>query len=720
MANFGYEYYIINWEDARRDMRLNSYSLLLLIEKMKRDARDNNDDQQFVIVGASMGGIIARYTLNYMESDHYQNNDYEPFFVEAGDAYTAPFLSSNPQFRYKWKKYQGNPERLQKLHNCRLFISVDAPHQGAAIPIAYQYLYRIADPLVNSIYYGSFVVRRILKSKNVSKKKINYMLSMLDGKSPRQLLKYWVPKATSSSFFNSTYYPNASHGSFYTQMKTFQGASEIPRMCKTVALSDGAMDGSRNQNIHTAAPRPTNDIMLNVDYSLDVKILWIKRNLMEFKAKIKTNPEMVKKEILDIQLGRKIYYLKLFWFGAKVDHFTIPWFRHRKSIENMHSYGTASGGTSNILASTNINAKTYHYGKNNWQMLGGFLGWYSSGSVTSNGLDICFVPVESALDYSGGSLPWSNNILNTGNTNLPYLLAHTPFDVVAAEVHRKENSLNGIENIKNFEHGDIRNEKDYVYNLTGDPAVGSPGALLPNGEPDENAQYAFHTCAMNRKYGAKRTWLSMEIGDEELYLENFYLPYIATYRPEYNIKVNKRNPYYLYPSFFTPDKKSGIFSRDDVFEVINPSGLAQFEIDGGNSPSLPALDGETSLTGPYNVHDEPFAICCQAALAAPESQTSTWTKNPMKEYELLVFPNPTTKTHSIFVKSTLPANAQQVSIQLVSLLGQVVYQKEIDKTKGEESFQHTVNLVNLELTSGLYLIKLQAGEKVLTEKILIQ
>lgn len=723
MGNFGYEYYIINWLDARKDMRLNAYSLLLLIEKMKQDSKAIGDDQQFVIVGASMGGLIARYTLNYMESDHYQNNDYEPFFVEAGDPYTLPFLIDNPRFNSEWRKYANDVDRLKKLHNCRLFISVDAPHQGAAIPIAYQYLYRLADPIASTAFTAAqcnLVLRYLLKKKKVTREKLDYTLSMLDGKSPRQLLKNWVPKANTTAYSGKIFGANSSHYSFYRQMKSFQGADVIPRFCKTVALSDGAMDGSRNQNVHTGAPRPTNDIMLKVDHALDARILWLRVNLMEFKAELRTNPEMVEKEILNIQLGVRLYYLKLYWFGVKVDHLSIPLIRIRKKIKNIHSYATGAGGTSNILASTNINAKTYHYGKNDWKILGGFLGWQTTGSVTSNGLDVCFVPTESALDYTGGSLPWSNDLLTTGKNNLNYLLAHTPFDVIAGEIHRKKNPITSNKNIKNFEHGDIRNENDFVYNLTRSPAQGAENALLSDGKPDEKAEYAFHTCALSGNYGAKRTWLSMEIGDEELYLENFSLPYTATYRPEYNVKVNKRNPNYYYTSSQTIHSKVGIFSKDDNFDIINPTGYAQFEIDGANSPALPALTGETSLNGPFGVRDEPFAICCQASLAPwSENETPAWTKQTTKEYELLVFPNPTQLGQNIFIKSQLPSQATQVTVELMNLAGQVVHRQLVPKSQGEANFQHTVNLFNLELTSGLYLIKLQAGEKTLTEKILI-
>ena len=74
---------------------------------------------------------------------------------------------------------------------------------------------------------------------------------------------------------------------------------------------------------------------------------------------------------------------------------------------------------------------------------------------------------------------------------------------------------------------------------------------------------------------------------------------------------------------------------------------------------------------------------------------------------------------NIFIKSQLPSQATQVTVELMNLAGQVVHRQLMPKSQGEANFQHTVNLFNLELTSGLYLIKLQAGEKTLTEKILI-
>ncbi|MEN8928500.1 MAG: T9SS type A sorting domain-containing protein [Flavobacteriales bacterium] len=708
MGNFGYEYYIINWDDARRDIRLNAYSLLLLIEQMKQVAQNHNDDQQFVIVGASMGGIIARYTLNYMESSHYQNDDYEPFFVEAHDPYTAPFLNLHPTFPTDWERYVNNKDRM---HNCRLYISVDAPHQGASIPIAYQYLFRQGQ----SVY-------KFLQARRMSKAKTGYLLKMLDGKSPRQLLKYWVPPKNSGGFNNNEYFPNPSHTSLFAQMRSFDGG-EMPQFCKTIGLSDGAMDGSHNQNAHTGEARPPNDMMVDIDAQLQVQILWVKMPLVDIKMRLNTNPELVFGKVVDINISRTEYALEVFWFGVRFKTFHSHVINVVKNVQNMHSYSTAAGGTNNVISKSIKNSQNTALDRFLWRKLLGAIGFHASGELSSNGLDVCFVPLESALDYTGGSLPYGNNMLNTGNSNLGYLLSHTPFDVIAGEVHTKLNNTSNLKNLKNFEHGDIRNENDLVFNLTETAAPGWENApALPNGEPDENAKYAFYTCANQNKYGAKRTWLSMEIGDEELYLENAYLPYSATYSAEYDIKVNISNPNYKYTTTpTTNDMKKGIFSKDQNYDVIN-SGSAFFQFDAGNSPSLPIVNrgvsGETSLNGTYNLHEEPFEICCQASLATRNA--TEWNKTPTPTYELLVFPNPTYQSHSVHIKSTLPSQAQEVTVKLISVLGREIYQATIPKEAGEENFQHTVNLFDIELTTGVYVLTLQAVDKLLTKKLIIR
>lgn len=73
----------------------NAYSVVALLQLINGMTATTNEN---IVIGASMGGLIARYALRYME----QNTI---------------------------------------THNTRLYISFDSPHQGANIPIGIQYLF---------------------------------------------------------------------------------------------------------------------------------------------------------------------------------------------------------------------------------------------------------------------------------------------------------------------------------------------------------------------------------------------------------------------------------------------------------------------------------------------------------------------------------------------------------------------------------------------------
>src|SRR5690606_10315673 len=100
----------------------------------------------FVLIGHSMGGVIGRYALRYMET---------PAYITWSGAY--------------------KPERM---HNTRLFISLDAPHQGANIPLALQHSYGLlTNNIPNLMGYNA---KFLLKKFNL----------FLDGTAAKQLLIY--------------------------------------------------------------------------------------------------------------------------------------------------------------------------------------------------------------------------------------------------------------------------------------------------------------------------------------------------------------------------------------------------------------------------------------------------------------------------------------------------------------------------------------------------
>jgi hypothetical protein len=90
----GHDLVILNFDNGADYIQRNAFLLIELINQINREKADQ--DKDLAIIGASMGGIISRYALAYME----QNN--------------IP-------------------------HKTRLFISFDSPQQGANIPVGIQY-----------------------------------------------------------------------------------------------------------------------------------------------------------------------------------------------------------------------------------------------------------------------------------------------------------------------------------------------------------------------------------------------------------------------------------------------------------------------------------------------------------------------------------------------------------------------------------------------------
>jgi len=103
-----YDIIYINWNQGRDDLRRNAallQDIINWVNETKTTAAQN------VVLGQSMGGVIARYTLASMEQDNDPNTN----------------------------------------HDTSLYISHDAPHQGANIPLGIQYFARhLTDQFVST------------------------------------------------------------------------------------------------------------------------------------------------------------------------------------------------------------------------------------------------------------------------------------------------------------------------------------------------------------------------------------------------------------------------------------------------------------------------------------------------------------------------------------------------------------------------------------------
>jgi len=114
----------------------NAMTLVRLIQMTKQSMQDPN--QKITIIGPSMGGLIARYALAYMEKHE----------AETG------------------------------THNCKLFISQDAPHLGANIPIGTQLVIKSL-----AIDFGVATANDFLKSRLGNPASKELLLNHCDGTS---------------------------------------------------------------------------------------------------------------------------------------------------------------------------------------------------------------------------------------------------------------------------------------------------------------------------------------------------------------------------------------------------------------------------------------------------------------------------------------------------------------------------------------------------------
>jgi len=181
--------------------------------------------EQNVVIGPSMGGLISRYALNFME----QNGD---------------------------------------THDTRLWISFDSPHRGANVPIGFQQVF-------NFLAYG-------LGSNSVDSIK-PIVDSLLKSSAARQMLvDHFEPHLISGDLddFDSNIVlptPHDFHNTFYTKINALT-TSGFPENTRNAAIINGSGIGTTYPHKNGSAVLPENKILdvyltqfwPNPDLDLDV------------------------------------------------------------------------------------------------------------------------------------------------------------------------------------------------------------------------------------------------------------------------------------------------------------------------------------------------------------------------------------------------------------------------------------------------------------------
>ncbi|OJV48247.1 MAG: hypothetical protein BGO40_07085 [Chryseobacterium sp. 39-10] len=184
-----YDIIFIKWQNGMDYIQNNAYVLEEVIKWVNQQKAQNGSTEKNVVIGQSMGGLVARYALRNMEQNGLQ-------------------------------------------HQTRLFVNQDGPQQGANIPLSYQAAYRH----VRNMYAGSIiplftgqVIVPILGGTPWS-----VYFSILDQPATRQLLKNRM--TTSYTLDNSLY------NSFQTELRT--KGYPINENIRNIAISNASECGN--------------------------------------------------------------------------------------------------------------------------------------------------------------------------------------------------------------------------------------------------------------------------------------------------------------------------------------------------------------------------------------------------------------------------------------------------------------------------------------------
>ena len=519
LISTGYDFYIVNFNDSKIDLRQNARGVIELLDYLKSIMTTN---EQFVVIGESMGGVIARYALTYMETELYKN---EP-----------------------------NVSKPNQLHNTRLLITNDSPHQGAYVPIAYQMLYR---NIVNSLMY-----------KVMSKAKymfpviddIDEMSKLMDAKAIQQLLIYHLdangPHPERATFMNELISLNPQTNGY-------------PQYCKLMAMTDGLLTGQHqlktDSSILVAGERIFNfHFKSKIILYRFIKIDFIDYNLDLFSVdKAKPNKELfqVTNTFLTIKIkGCLRHLLKL----RGVDFIKCAVKSTVSPTTNIASnatqnYETVPGGIfpSFSLIKDQLNSKhldllawdlKYNFVRANGNINFTFttskwniLHYYCTPEIEINlglpYLDFGFIPVQSAIDldyHKTQNFAADFNLLN-GDVQKT-IFQYTPFHVVT-----------GFQNInlsypRNVSYLNLNNHHGFYTNI-----------VIDN----------------NNNHG----YVSREIGDDIIYINNLDLGTRDADFKFKSIRIGIDNPHYKY-HFALPITNSpllnGVYSKKNTFKFKEP------------------------------------------------------------------------------------------------------------------------------------------------------
>jgi hypothetical protein len=658
LKRYGYDIYVVSWHNSRVDIKLNAQ----FVEGLLGYLNCNHPSKQpYVIMGESMGGLVARYAL---------------LEIEAG------------------KKVGCN---VDKGHNTRLLITLDSPHKGANVPLSVQFLYQ---DVVNNFFPMLAPDQRAA---------LTLTHQGLEGDAVKQMLYYHANMCLNTSAPQPGL-PHPMHQAFLSDLKRL---GNYPTQCKTIAMSNGAMDGSGQTNAYNGNTRVANDDLLAFNSSSYINLLGLKIPIFTANLVLRTQPSG-SGLVYKINAGTFGIKVKLKWWGIKV---TVGYNslinNNSRTISNGDAICTQAGGvyqipvlnTGKVLSgmegfsdfffpkySNTINNGNGSYTiKSQWTKSG----WFGNNTViSSQGYHWNFVPSISALDYNTSNLGYN---IESDHFSIP---SNTPFKAVIGiyrncdEWQTYINPLNPSKYpfLKNREHLTLRNDFITSDGSTWNGISGSPNS--------RKAIVYYDRCNYVH-------FLNREIGDDSLWLNNAKLTYSTRYIPEVSCFANIQNPYFKYAASVSGVTRRGAYTQTNPFQVSG-SGFASLYYDSSKGGVFSAALSATQ----YNTVNYSQPVCCTGKRPAneglPESPVQIKTEGLSS---LGAYPNPNKGTE-LTVQAVLE---EAGSLVITDLLGRRLWEKTL--SQGD----HSLILIGAEinLPQGIYMLQLVQSSKHLSLKLMI-
>jgi hypothetical protein len=649
LRDFGYDIIVVDWKDSRQSMEDNAAHIINLLEYLQTIVPGN---EQNVLIGESMGGVIGRYALTVMENSAYI----------AGDGVHPPH---------------------PKSHNTRLFVTIDAPQQGAFVPLSAQHLVDMVYAFPGVLARTCFFIYDLTRQANI------LSTNILSRPAVKQLLVEHAQAGDQATvdrnaFISDLFNLNPSSGGY-------------PIHCKKIAISNGLIDSSRQIGFGDRILQP-GDVYLNLSMSTKAKFMHLFTfDLLDLSGSLNANP-VGSGSIMSMSIGYPVLHisgclLNIFRLHAKKlpCGFTMTTIPFNYNVSGVKPYDVMPGGYMESVGSTIFENKaaplsfnffdlfSFNYTKDpstGTITMSSTVAWLLNKSTTISCqiANFDFVPVFSTFDYNPpAGTPMDHDLLHE---NINTLLSRTPFDVI-------------VGNVKSNDYPEL----GYWF-------LGSENSPHLNFRDDGTPNYDHST------------WLNNEIGDDDLKLDNADINRDALFDAPDRINAgNAENAFYKYPSTIIPEF-TGMFSKQNDFIVDASGGNVEFKAGGSIAlhAGFQAQHGCTFLAHivPIDTCDLSFKELGGGPLNTPFVSVKENDKENAKGVR--VFPNPSGQSFTIQLPANSPAKGEWM---LYNSMGQLLESNSIQQT------EWSIDASDHQLNTGMYILIIKNNNEIYTEKLLL-